>query len=175
MQGLLKMDAFEREQNRAGEAFAESLASSLSIILSSPIDPKELHAQIVRPAIKLANTIRVSTTDYQLLSHLFARPPSHPNAVYRNEIQHYQMMDNATHKIIRPDSNLRTADDGKIGEEMFLVSSGLARSHRNGIERVVLCKPTILVKLDEPMGKRARGIKALGAWTPSWFGAEEAA
>ena len=41
---------------------------------------------------------------------------------------------------------------------------------------VVVCKPTVLVKLDEPMGKRSRGInKALGAWTPSWFGGDEGA
>ena len=169
------METFAKEQNRAGEAFAETLASTLSIVLSSSIDSKELHVRIIQPAIRLANAIRVSTTDYQLFAHLFARPSGQPNAVNRNEIQHYQMMDNATHKVIRPDSNLRMADDGKIGEEMFVVSPGLARSHKNGIGRIVLCKPTILVKLDEPMGKRARGIKALGAWTPSWFGGEEAA
>ena len=174
MQGLLKMEAFAQEQSQAGEAFVESLASTISAMLSCSIDTKELHNQIVRPAIKLANAIRVSTTDYQFFSHLFARPSGQPNAVNRHEIQHYQMVDNTTHKIIRPDSNIRIADDGKIGEEMFVVSPGMARSNKDGLDRVVLCKPVILVKLDEPMGKRARGIKALGAWTPSWFGGEDA-
>ena len=167
------MEAFAEEQKQAGEAFAQSLAMAISTMLSSTIDAKELHGQIVRPAIKLANGIRISTTDYQLFSHLFARPTGEPNTVNRHEIQHYQMIDNTTHKIIRQDSNIRTANDGKIGEEMFVVSPGMARSHMDCLDRVVLCKPTILVKLDEPMGKRARGIKALGAWTPSWFGGDE--
>ena len=78
------------------------------------------------------------------------------------------MMDNATHKVIRADSNVRVAEDGRIGEEMFVVAPGMVRGGEAG--KVVLTKPIVLVKLDEPMGKRAgRGIKALGAWTPSWF------
>ncbi|KAL9130080.1 MAG: hypothetical protein Q9217_001639 [Psora testacea] len=168
------MEAFAEEQNGQAEAFAQSLHSTLSTMLSTSEENenwKELHKKIIKPAIRLANAIRVSTTDYQLFSHLFARPHGQPHAIHRNEIQHYQMMDNTTHKVIRPDSNLKTAPDGKIGEEMFVVSPGMVRSQRDGVDKVVLCKPTILVKLDEPMGKRGRGIKALGAWTPSWLSA----
>ena len=169
------MEAFAKEQGRCAEDSAQGLCSMLSAMLSTTKDDwKELHKQIVKPAVKLANAIQVSTTDYQFFSHLFARPHGQPTAIHRNEIQHYQMVDNTTHKIIRPDSNLKTTDDGKIGEEMFVVSPGMVRSQRGGVDRVVLCKPMILVKLDEPMGKRGRGIKALGAWTPSWFsGGEE--
>ena len=169
------MEAFAKEQSRHAENFAQALCSTLSNMLSTTEDDwKGLHKQIIEPAVKLANAIRVSTTDYELLSHLFARPPGQPNAIHRNEIQHYQMMDNATHKIIRADSCLRISEDGKIGEEMFIISPGIVRSHKDSVDRVVLCKPTILVKLDEPMGKRGRGFKALGSWTPSWFsGADE--
>lgn len=85
------------------------------------------------------------------------------------------MMDNATHKIIRTDSNIRVAEDGRIGEEMFVVAPGMVRAGEG--EKMVLTKPIVLVKLDEPMGKKVgRGMKALGAWTPSWLsggGAEE--
>lgn len=165
------MEAFKEEQDRHAKVFSQALSSMLSTILSiTKSDTGILQNQVVKPAINLANAIRVSTTDYQLFSHLFARHPGHPYAIGRNEIQHHQMIDNATQKIIRPDSNVKIADDGKIGEEMFAVSPGLVRSHREGADRVVLCKPTILVKLDEPMGKRGRGAKALSSWTPSWFG-----
>ncbi|KAL9101419.1 MAG: hypothetical protein Q9163_003311 [Psora crenata] len=161
------MEAFVEEQSRQAEALAQDLCSTLSAMLrNTREDWKELHKQIILPAIRLANAIRVSTTDYQLFSRLFAKTHGQPHIIHRNEIQHYQMVDNTTHKIIRPDSNLKTADDGRIGEEMFIVSRGMFRSHQDGVDRVVLCKPTLLVKLDERMGKR---IKALGAWTPSWF------
>ena len=168
------MEAFAAEQASQAEVFAQSLCSALSPVLSTiDEDWKELLKQVVEPTIKLANAIGVSTTDYEFFSHLFSRPPGHPHAVHRNEIQHYQMVDNATHKIIRPDSNLKITDDGILGEEMFVVSPGMVRSQKDGAERVVLCKPTIVVKLSEPMGKRGRGIKSLGAWTSGWLGGGE--
>lgn len=84
------------------------------------------------------------------------------------------MVDITTHKIIRPDSMLKIADDGRIGEEMLVISPALVRDQQEGKGRVLVCKPSVLVKLDEPMGKRGRGgIRALGAWTPSWLGGDE--
>lgn len=83
------------------------------------------------------------------------------------------MMDLMTHKVIRPDSVLKVAEDGRIGEEVLVVSPALVRDQKEGKGKVMVCKPTVLVKLDEPMGKRSRGIKALGAWTPSWLGGDD--
>ena len=92
------------------------------------------------------------------------------------------MVDLASNKVIRPDSVLKVAEDGRIGEEMLIVQPSLLRvqgeSGKEGeggagggkATSVTLCKPTVLVRLDEPMGKRSRGIKALGEWTGSWFG-----
>ena len=83
------------------------------------------------------------------------------------------MMDLTTHKVIRPDSVLKVAENGRIGEEMLVVCPALVRDPKEdgakGNGRAMVCKPTVLVKLDEPMGKRSRGIRALGAWTPSWL------
>ena len=82
------------------------------------------------------------------------------------------MIDITTHKIIKPDSVLKVAEDGRIGEEMLVVSPALLRAQKDG-GQVLVSKPTRLVKLDEPMGKRPRAVaKALGAWAPSWFGGE---
>ena len=103
------------------------------------------------------------------------------------------MVDLATNKVIRPDSVLKVAEDGRIGEEMLIVQPSLLRIQSGeaggeakdggggkGGSSITLCKPTVLVKLDEPMGKRSRGIKALGDsgikalgdWTGSWFGSD---
>lgn len=78
-----------------------------------------------------------------------------------------------THKVMRPDSILKVTDDGRIGEEMLVVSPALVRAQKDGKGKVMVCKPTVLVKLDEPMGKRSRGIRALGAWTPSWLAGDD--
>ena len=182
LQALIKMEAFAEEQHRCGKAFAENLASTLSTMLcapsSAPLAWQSLHTSVIVPAVKLSNAIRIAVTDYTFFSHAFARPTERPYGVYRNEIQHHQMLDCATQKMIRPDSTLKVDEHGRIGEELFVISSGMLRvskgrgegreGHRGG-ERTVMVKPMMLVKLDEPMGRK-KGSKPLGAWGFGWLG-----
>ena len=168
------MADFAEVQQQCGEQLAQSLASTLSAMLCPP--PKQsstswqsLHSSIVLPAIKLSNAIRVATTDYEFFSHLFARPASQPTAIHRNWVSHYQMLDQATQKVLRADSPLKVRDDGRIGDELFVVSPGVVRTSKDGKERSVLVKPTLLVKLDEPL-LRKKGLKPLGTWGFGWLG-----
>lgn len=169
------MPSFNSEQSRQATLASESLSTALSSLVSSssPTDPLDLHKQIVLPSIALANKLRLSTTDYRLVFHPFSRDPGKARTAYQYEIQNSSMMDLMTHKVIRPDSVLKVAEDGRIGEEVLVVSPALVRDQKEGKGKVMVCKPTVLVKLDEPMGKRSRGIKALGAWTPSWLGGDD--
>ncbi|CAD6591487.1 MAG: hypothetical protein ASARMPREDX12_005190 [Alectoria sarmentosa] len=177
LRGLLQMSNFVEEQNRHAKMASETLSEALSALVSKPANDEssfeELHKQIILPAIQLATKLRLSTTDYRLIFHPFTRDPSKSTTAYHYEIQNSSMMDIMTHKIIRPDSILKVAEDGRIGEEMLVVSPALVRNQRDGNGRVMVCKPTVLIKLDEPMGKRSRGIRALGAWTPSWLGGDD--
>lgn len=75
-----------------------------------------------------------------------------------------------TNKILRPDSVLKVNDEGRIGEEMLIVTPSLLRTESEGGRSVLLVKPCVLVRLDEPMGRRGR-MKGLGEWAGSWFGA----
>lgn len=79
------------------------------------------------------------------------------------------MMDMTSHKMIRPDNVLKIDNDGRIGEQMLCVQPALLRTQRDSVNSIILCKPTILVKLDEPMARRPRGIKAS---LTSWLGGE---
>lgn len=172
------MPSFLSEQNCQAKLASQSLTLALSALVSaSPNDDssleEELHKQIIQPAMHLATKLRISTTDYRLTFHPFARDSGKSTTAYHYEIQNCCMMDIMTHKIVRPDSVLKIAEDGRIGEEMLVVSPALVRDQKDGKGKVMVCKPTVLVKLDEPMGKRSRGIKALGAWTPSWLGGDE--
>lgn len=171
------MDNFIEEQGRRAKLASQTLSEALSALISkSPHDNsvlEELHEQIILPTIQLATKLRLSTTDYRLIFHPFTRDPSKTTTAYHYEIQNSSMIDIMTHKIIRPDSMLKVAEDGRIGEEMLVVSPALVRDQKDGNGKVMVCKPTVLVRLDEPMGKRIRGIKALGSWTPSWLGGDD--
>ncbi len=171
------MQNFIEEQNRQAKVASQTLSSALSaLVCESAMDNEsmeELHKQIILPAVQLATKLRLSTTDYRLIFHPFTRDPSKATTAYHYEIQNSSMIDIMTHKIIRPDSVLKVAEDGRIGEEMLVVSPALVRDQKERNGKAMVCKPTVLVKLDEPMGKRSRGIRALGAWTPSWFGGDD--
>jgi len=173
------MDTFIEEQESQAQLVSQTLQSALSHLISETPDSangwEDLHKQVILPAIKLATKLRLSTADYRLISHIFHKDSNRNGSVFVYEIKDARMMDIMTHKPIRPDSVLKVAEDGRIGEEKLVVSPALLRVQKDGKGKVLICKPTILVKLDEPMGKRSRGIKALGAWTPSWFGGDETA
>lgn len=179
--GLLQMDHFREEQSRQAHLASQTLSAALSSLVStSTSDPHDLHQQIILPSVRLASQLRLSARDYRLIFHPFSLRGSSSAASARNnnnnnspaygyEIANSRMVDLATHKVIRPDSALKVGEDGRIGEEMLVVAPALVREGGGG-GRVMVCKATVLVRLDEPMGKRGRGIRALGAWTPSWFG-----
>lgn len=178
------MESFIQEQTRQSQLIAQTLQSALSTLTTttpgSPTGWETLHTQIIHPAVQFANKLRLSTTSYRLIPHIFIKDKDrsstqqpHATAAYAYEIKDSTMIDIATHKILRPDSALKVGEDGRIGEEVVVIAPALLRLLREGKGKVLVCKPIVLVKLDEPMVKRGRGIKALGAWTPSWFGGEE--
>lgn len=175
------MPDFLSQQSQQALAVSQALYTTLHPLLppSQICDDgwKSLHEQVTAPAVKLATSMRRSIVDYRIWSRPSTRVNDNEDGVrhipiYYSAVQRASMVDMATNKVIRPDSMLKVAEDGRIGAEMLIVQPSLLRvQHKEG-ERgsVTLCKPTVLVKLDEPMGKRSRGIKALGEWTGSWFG-----
>ena len=178
MHGLLKVNGFAIARDEQGEALTRSLYSALAHMLGG-LDAtvpeegwKDLHKQVVLPAIELATAIRVSMVDYHFVARLFRKGPEKQNAIYHNEIQHYQLIDNATHKIVRPDSSLKIANDGRIGDELLILSPALVRK-KDEDHSTIISKPTILIKLDQPMEKRNRGMKGLGSFVSSFLGGED--
>ena len=177
LHGLLKVDEFAAARAEQGNALAQSLYSALAHMLGG-VDVtileegwKELHKQIVLPAVELVTAIRLSMVDYQFVARLFNKGPEKEHTIFRNEIQHYQLVDNATHKIIRPDSALKIAEDGRIGDELLIVSPALLRK-KDKDHRAIISKPTVLVKLDQPMEKRNRGVKGFGSFVSSFLGGD---
>lgn len=168
------MESFAEEQERQAQLVSQTLQEALTSLVSESFGSwQEIHKQIILPAIELSTKMRLSTSDYVLTSRRFVKDSGPGSSVFIYEVKDSSMIDITTQKIIRPDSNLKIAEDGRIGQEMLVLTPALLRDQKEGKNRVLVCKPTVLVKLDEPMGKRSRGIRALGAWTPSWFGGDE--
>lgn len=165
------MPEFHSEQLTQAAIVSQSLYDLLEPLLPACTENARntLHETITLPALNLATTLRLSTTDYRLWSR---SSPSSPAGkaipISINAVHKAQLVDMATNKIIRPDSMLKVSEDGRIGEEMMIVTPSLLRTEDEKGTSQVLVKPTVLVNLDEPMGKRGR-MKGLGEWAGSWF------
>lgn len=138
---------------------------------------KRLHDTITMPAVHLATNMRFSTSLYRIITHLPRSASSssaqHDNhIIYYPDIQRYTMIDVATQKVLRPDSVLKIADDGRIGEHVMVVQPLLLRMQKDSAAGVALAKPAVAVKLDEPMAKRTKGVGKVAGWASSWFGVE---
>lgn len=166
------MPDFKEEQRKQAMSISQILYSALSYLIPGVEAKKDAWRvvldQIINPAIQVATNMRLSTASYRTTSRIAGKNPEHLFTMYVNELQRLHMMDLFSHKIIRPDSVLKVAEDGRIGEQMLVVQPALLRSQKDGGGTVVLCKPMVLVRLDEPMGRRNKGIRALS----SWFGGD---
>ena len=172
LKAIFRTDDFcEAQRNQAvihGKTLYQALSYFLPDLEERSEGWKSLYEQVIVPALQFSNSIHLSTVDYLILTRL-PKPADKPTAVFRYELQRCEMMDLTSHKMIRPDNILKTDEDGRIGEQMLCVQPALLRTQRNSANSIILCKPVLLVKLDEPMARRARGIKA--SFT-SWLGGE---
>lgn len=172
MRGLSELAAFKEEQRTQTISSAKALYAALSYLLPDAETKKEgwkeLLDQIIRPAVQVSTSMCMSTATYRTTTRMAGKHPDQASIMYAHELQRCHMKDIASHKIIRPDSALKVAEDGRIGELMLVLQPALLRSQREGGSNLVLCKPSMLVRLDEPMGRRNKGMRAL----QSWFGGE---
>lgn len=172
LRGLSQMVDFREEQRAQAISAAKFLHAALSYLLPDA-EPKkggwrDLLDHIIQPAIQVSTSMRMSTATYRMTSRMAGKHADQASTMYVQELQRCHMMDVASHKIVRPDSALKVAEDGRIGEQLFVLQPALVRSHKDGGGNLVLCKPTMLVRLDEPMGRKNKGLRALH----SWFGGD---
>ncbi|KAL8914873.1 MAG: hypothetical protein Q9172_006992 [Xanthocarpia lactea] len=182
LQALAKIDGFQTEQQSQATTVSKDLWTALIYLLPELAADgdsgwKRLHETVTTPAVQLATNMRFSTSCYRIIAHIprnSSLGPGHANnnVIYHPDIQRYTILDVATQKVLRQDSVLKVAEDGRIGELVMVVQPLLLRMQRDSHGGIALCKPTVAVKLDEPMAKRAKGVRALGALS-SWFGGEQ--
>ncbi|KAI4173126.1 MAG: hypothetical protein LQ346_008470 [Caloplaca aetnensis] len=193
LQALYKIDGFQTEQARLATTVSQDLFTALTYLLPEIASEaesgwKRLHDTITMPAVHLATNMRFSTSVYRIITRLprISSPSSvsssssaqqqqqqHENhIIYHPDIQRYTIIDIATQKVLRPDSVLKVADDGRIGEHVMVVQPLLLRMQKDSAAGVALAKPAVAVRLDEPMAKRSKGVGKMAGWASSWFGGE---
>ncbi|KAL8661346.1 MAG: hypothetical protein Q9168_008395 [Polycauliona sp. 1 TL-2023] len=180
LQALSKIDGFQSEQQRQATIVSKELWAALTYLLPDLPESgwQRLHDTVTTPAVQLATNMRFSTSCYRIIAHLPRNSSSssghspNNNVIYHPDITRYTILDVATQKVLRQDSVLKVAEDGRIGEHVMVVQPLLLRMQRDSHGGIALCKPTVAVKLDEPMARKAKGVRALGALS-SWFGGEQ--
>lgn len=174
LRALSQIQDFKEAQREEAVSVSKSLYKTLSYLMPTADNKKdawkELHDLIVYPAVQIAANMRLSTETYRTTSRLAGKSPD-LTSMYNHEVQRCDMIDLSSHKIIRPDSLLKVGEDGRIGEQVLVVQPALIRTSREAGPNAVLCKPSMLVRLDEPMGRKSKGMKVL----QQWFGGEGSA
>lgn len=117
---------------------------------------RETHAtfydQVLFPAVKLANTIRMSTSDY-----VFSIPRS-PLTKFmpatKDMLKTHKMIDYKSGRQLKPDSPVVADQDGTIGNFILSLEPGLYRVVKG--KKTTLHQELFLVELHHPLGKRSK-------------------
>lgn len=108
--------------------------------------------QVLLPAVRLANTIRMSTSDY-----VFSIPGS-PVTIFKpattDLLKTHKMVDSKSGRPLKPDSAMVADKEGIIGEIVICLEPGLHRMISG--KEVTLRQEVLLVELKHPLGKRSK-------------------
>lgn len=119
---------------------------------------ESLHAlkeKIVIPAMELALNIQLTSGRYYFYPRTGLVPPAERRLTFER-ISEHTMIDMSTRRTLKDNSPVMSADDGTIGEKIFVLEPGLVRRGRGGNPDVLMRKVVYLVKLDRPLGKRPK-------------------
>ena len=167
LKAICSMDEFRDEQRQKAYALSQDLYESLAYFLPEltrkPDGWKPFYEQVVARCIRCSMSMRLSTADYSIRSPATKHRDVAPT-VFFNDIRQYNMIDILTQKMIRAEGGLKIGEDGRIGQQMLVVQPALLKVQKTGPGLIVMCKPTLLVKLDEPLARKSRAIKAISSW-----------
>jgi hypothetical protein len=110
-------------------------------------------------ALQVSNSIKLARDSYPIFNRRDTTDNS--TAMFIQDLEKNELRDITSKRKILVDI-VKADQDGRIGEEMLWVQPGLLKVQDND-KNILLCQPTILVKLDEPLGRPKRGVKTDGS------------
>ena len=125
---------------------------ALPVLFSGPESHATFYDQVLFPAVKLANSMKMSTSEYvvtipQLLVTRF-------KPVTIDMLEKSKMLDSKSGKHLKPDSAVVADKDGAIGNFIIGLEPELCRVAKG--KETMLYPGTILVELFHPLEKRVK-------------------
>lgn len=130
----------------------KELSKSLPNLFSGPQSHATFYDQVLLPAVKLANTIRMSTSDY--VFSIQESPIKKFRPVITESLEMHKMINFKSGKQLKPDSAVVADEDGIIGDFIIGLEPGLYRVIKG--KDTTLRQGMFLVELNHPLGKRSK-------------------
>ena len=141
----------EQQAQDLNNTLFKMLSSRLPVLFSGT-QTVSFYSQVLLPAVKLANTIKMSTSEYTFSIPRFTLDSQ--KAVTIKTLGTCKMLDIQTGKHLKPDSAVLADKNGVIGEIIISIEPELRRMNRD--KATILHQGTVLVKLSHPLGKRLK-------------------
>ena len=116
--------------------------------------------QFVLDAVALAGNIRQSISHYKF-ENMLGSDLEHESVVLKMaNFNRYTIIDSMTGARLRASAEPKADENGRIGEVLCIVYPAFVRKATLAAEKVVLVKPTIVVKFDQKIARRGRAQAA---------------
>ena len=147
-------DYYQQQLQELNSSLLRKLFMALPVLFSGPQTHATFYDQVLHPAVKLANAIRMSTTDYVISIPESLTINSRPVAVAKDMLERHKIVDSKSGKQLKPNSALVVDKDGVIGNFIVLLEPTLYRVIKG--KETNLHLGTILVELNHPLPKRIK-------------------
>ena len=137
-------DGFAQRQNEAASIVTEHVYLELGPLLSKLESPdskamSNFHDEVVMAAVKVASTMRCSSTSY------FVAFTENASLLYQSDFNKYQIRDARSGMLLKLD-NPSPKEQGAIGNRILTVQPGLYKRPRRA-ESIELQKPILLARI----------------------------
>lgn len=128
------------------------LSMALPELFSGPQAHVTFYNQVLLPAVQLANTMKMSATEYAVILPQLLFDKLKPATI--DMLKMCKMVDSQTGKHLKPDSAVVTDKDGIFGHFIIFLEPELRRVI--GGKEMTLYQGTALVELYHPLAKRIK-------------------
>ena len=125
---------------------------ALPVLFSGPEPHATFYDQVLLPAVKLANAMKMSTSEYVVTIPRVLVTRFKPVTI--DMLKKSKMLDSKSGKHLKPDSAVVADKDGVIGDFIIGLEPELCRVAKG--KETMLYPGTILVELSHPLGKRVK-------------------
>ncbi|KAI9836587.1 MAG: hypothetical protein M1819_001219 [Sarea resinae] len=151
-------------QDKIAQAIREAAMGLLEPFLPEDSElaavSKSFHEEIILPAIRLHQDLRLSSSRYAFEYQAKVEDAdrrSSGSPIFLKDLQRLELIDVDTERTLKPDSSVRYTDDGCIGHLVLVVHPQLARKASDEERKIIIRKPVVLVRLLAPVRSRGQG------------------